>query len=50
MAGEAETLLGFLEFLRATFAWKTDGLDDEQLRATLAPSSITAGLTFSFFE
>lgn len=43
VAGEAETLLGFLEFLRATFAWKTDGLDDEQLRATLAPSSMTLG-------
>ena len=29
---EVETLLGFLDYQRATFAWKTRGLTDEQLR------------------
>ena len=40
---ETATLLGFLERQRATFAWKTDGLDAAGLRATLAPSSMTLG-------
>lgn len=31
-AGEAGTLLGFLEFQRATFRWRTSGLTEEQLR------------------
>lgn len=43
VAGEAETLLGFLEFLRATFEWKTSGLTDEQLRVSLPPSTMTLG-------
>lgn len=42
---EWETLTGFLEFLRATFAWKTSGLNPAQLTQTLGPSSLTlAGL------
>lgn len=44
MAGdEAATLLGFLERQRATFAWKTAGLDAAGLRAEIAPSSMTLG-------
>ena len=38
---EVETLLGFLEYQRATLAWKCAGLDDEQLRRTLAPTSMS---------
>src|SRR5688572_26718214 len=38
-ADEAATLLGFLEFQRATLAWKCEGLDAAGLRATLAPTS-----------
>jgi hypothetical protein len=40
---EAATLLGFLEYQRATFAWKTAGVDAEGLGATLAASSMTLG-------
>ncbi len=40
-AGEAATLLGFLDYQRATFAWKSGGLSDEQLRTTLTPTSMT---------
>ena len=40
---ETATLLGFLERQRATFAWKTKGLDAAGLRATLGPSSLTLG-------
>jgi len=40
---EPATLLGFLDFQRATLAWKTDGLDADGLRATLAPSTMTLG-------
>ncbi len=40
---EAATLLGFLERQRATFAWKSGGLDDAGLQATLAPSSMSIG-------
>jgi hypothetical protein len=44
MAGdETATLLGFLDRQRATFAWKTSGLDAAGLRARLAPSSMTLG-------
>lgn len=44
MAGdETATLLGFLERQRATFAWKTAGLDAAGLQATLDPSSMTLG-------
>jgi len=43
--GEAATLLAFLDYQRATLAWKCAGLDDAQLRATLHPTSMTlAGL------
>ena len=40
---EAETLLGFLDFQRATLAWKCRDLTDEQLRTTLHPTAITLG-------
>ncbi|WP_033261234.1 DinB family protein [Amycolatopsis vancoresmycina] len=40
---EATTLLGFLDFHRATLAWKCAGLDAAGLRATVAPSSLTLG-------
>lgn len=44
MAGdEAATLLGFLERQRATFEWKTGGLDAGGLNASLGPSSMTLG-------
>ncbi|GAC1611173.1 MAG: DinB family protein [Mycobacteriales bacterium] len=42
---EISTLLGFLEAQRATLEWKCQGLNDEQLRVVLPPSSVTlAGL------
>ena len=40
---EIATLLGYLERQRATFAWKTGGLDAAGLRATHAPSAMTLG-------
>ncbi|QXJ22873.1 DinB family protein [Actinomadura graeca] len=40
---EAETLLGFLEYQRATLAWKCSGLDAAGLRQTVAASSLTLG-------
>ena len=42
-ADETGTLLGFLEFHRATLAWKCAGLDAAGLRATVAPSPLTLG-------
>jgi uncharacterized damage-inducible protein DinB len=42
-ADEAGTLLGFLDFQRATFAWKCDGLDAAGLRATTSASPMTLG-------
>ncbi|WP_029088436.1 DinB family protein [Brevibacterium album] len=42
-ADELGTLLGFLDFLRASLAWKTDGLSTEELRLTLPPSDLTLG-------
>ncbi len=43
---EASTLVGFLEYQRETFRWKTDGLDPAGLRRTVGASSMTlAGLT-----
>jgi uncharacterized damage-inducible protein DinB len=42
-AGEADTLIGYLAFHRATVRQKIDGLSAEQLRATLAPSTMTLG-------
>jgi uncharacterized damage-inducible protein DinB len=40
---EVATLLGFLNFHRATFAWKCSGLDATGLRATVGASSMTLG-------
>ena len=42
-ADEETTLLGFLDYQRATFAWKCSGLDAAGLRATVAASSMTLG-------
>jgi pimeloyl-ACP methyl ester carboxylesterase/uncharacterized damage-inducible protein DinB len=42
-ADETATVLGFLEFQRATLAWKCEGLDAAGLRATTAASSMTLG-------
>jgi uncharacterized damage-inducible protein DinB len=42
-AGETATLLGFLDFQRATLAWKTADLDAAGLRATVGVSSMTLG-------
>jgi hypothetical protein len=43
VADEVGTLLGFLDYQRATLAWKTRGLDGAGLRATAAASTITLG-------
>jgi len=40
---EAATLLGFLEFQRATFAWRTEGLDAAGMKATVGVSTMTLG-------
>ena len=40
---ELETLLGFLDYQRATLRWKCEGLDADALRATVGASSITLG-------
>ena len=42
-ADETATLLGFLEYERATLAWKCSGLDAAGLNTTLRPSSMTLG-------
>ena len=42
-ADETGTLLGFLDYQRATFAWKCGGLDAAGLQATVAVSSMTLG-------
>jgi uncharacterized damage-inducible protein DinB len=42
-ACEADTLIGFLEYQRATFAWKTAGLNAAGLATTVAASSMTLG-------
>lgn len=36
---ERSTLVGFLDFQRATLEWKCDGLSDEQLRHRSVPTS-----------
>jgi uncharacterized damage-inducible protein DinB len=41
--GELATLLGFLEFHRATLEWKTRGLTDNELRQRIASSTMTLG-------
>ena len=40
---ETATLLGFLDYQRATLEWKCRGLSDEQLRVALPPTSMTLG-------
>lgn len=42
-AGEAETLLGFLDYQRNTLRWKCAGLTAEQLETALPPSTLTLG-------
>lgn len=42
-AGEAATLTGFLDYQRATLAWKCRGLSDAQLRVALPPTAMTLG-------
>ncbi len=42
-ADEAATLLGFLDYHRATLAWKCAGLDTAGLRTTVASSKMTLG-------
>src|ERR1700730_11451137 len=42
-ADEIATLLGFLDYQRATLAWKCAGLDPAGLRATVGASSMTLG-------
>jgi uncharacterized damage-inducible protein DinB len=42
-ADETATLLGFLDFQRATLAWKCSGLDAAGLNATVGPSTMTLG-------
>jgi uncharacterized damage-inducible protein DinB len=42
---EVDTLLGYLDYQRATLEWKTRGLDEAGLRRTIASSTMTlAGL------
>ena len=40
---ELSTLLGFLDYQRATLAWKCSGLDDEQLRFALPTTALSLG-------
>ncbi|MET7639290.1 DinB family protein [Streptomyces sp. NPDC005438] len=40
---EAATLLGFLDYQRATLEWKCSGLDASALRTTTARSTMTLG-------
>jgi uncharacterized damage-inducible protein DinB len=42
-SGETETLVGFMEYQRATFAWKSSGLDVAGLTATVGASTMTLG-------
>jgi uncharacterized damage-inducible protein DinB len=42
-AGETATLLGFLDYQRATLEWKCAGLDSAGLAATVGASSMTLG-------
>lgn len=41
---DAEQLVGSLDRLRATFRWKTDGLDLEQLTAQIPSSQLSLGV------
>jgi uncharacterized damage-inducible protein DinB len=40
---EVSTIVGFLEFQRATLGWKTDGLDADGMRFRTAASTMTLG-------
>ena len=40
-AGECDTLIGYLDYQRATLEWKTRNLDEAQLAQTIASSSMT---------
>ncbi|HEV3188303.1 MAG TPA: DinB family protein [Acidimicrobiales bacterium] len=40
---EYETLMGFLEFQRATLSWKCEGLDASGFNVTVGASSMTLG-------
>ena len=42
-ANETDSLVGYLEWQRATFEWKTRGLDTTQLMQRLPSSSMTLG-------
>jgi uncharacterized damage-inducible protein DinB len=42
-AGEAATLVGFLDYQRDTLRWKCSGLTAEQLSTSLAPTTMTLG-------
>jgi len=42
-ADETQTLLGYLEYQRATFAWKWTGMDTAGLNATVGASTMTLG-------
>jgi hypothetical protein len=42
-SNETETLLGFLDFQRATFEWKCSGLDAAGMSLTVGPSPMTLG-------
>jgi len=42
-SAEVATLLGFLDYQRATLEWKCRGVTDEQLRAALPPTAMTLG-------
>jgi len=42
-ADETATLLGFLDFQRATLAWKVSGLDADGLGTSVGSSSMTLG-------
>jgi uncharacterized damage-inducible protein DinB len=42
-AGELDTILGFLDFHRATFEWKCRGLDAAGMNHTIPPSTMSLG-------
>ncbi|HEY7931967.1 MAG TPA: DinB family protein [Acidimicrobiales bacterium] len=42
-AGEVDTLVGFLDFQRATFEWKCRGLSAAQLQRRVGASTMTLG-------
>ena len=43
VADEAATLIGFLEYQRATLEWKCSGIDEDGLNLAVASSSMTLG-------